>query len=79
MALLLPLTDTAISDCRNHINKHPDIDPAVLSYLTRPVNGLMCAEIESVITRLIRERIEVGCSDEATLSFLQSMRRKARL
>lgn len=35
----------------------------------------MCAEIESVVTRLIRERIEAGCSDQTTSNFLNSMRR----
>jgi hypothetical protein len=34
----------------------------------------MCAEIESVVTRLIRERIERG-SDEASGNFLKSWRR----
>ena len=74
MPLLLPMTDTAIADCRNHINSHPDIDLAILAYLTRHVNGLMCAEIETVVTRLIRERIEQGC-DNAAANFLASFRR----
>ena len=72
MDLLLPLTDTAITDCRHHVNQHPDTDPAVVAYLTRYVNGLMCTEIENVVTRLIRARLEIGCSDEATSNFLKS-------
>ena len=75
MTLLLPLTDTAIEDCRDHVNHHPDTDPAISAYLTRHVNGLMCAEIERIVTRLIRERLEIGCSDEATSTFLKSMSR----
>ena len=77
VALLLPLTYMAISDCRQHISQHSDIDPAILAYLTRHVNGLMCAEIERVVTRLIRERLGKGCSDAATFSFLQSLRRSS--
>ena len=73
VALLLPLTDTAISDCRQHISKYPDIDPAIPAYLTRHVNGLMCTEIEQVITRLIQERIGKGCNDTATSNFMKSM------
>lgn len=75
MALQLPFTDAAITDCRDHVNQHPDTDPAISAYLTRHVNGLMCAEIEHVVTRLIRERLEAGCSDDATLNFLRTMRR----
>ena len=75
MTLQLPLTDAAIRDCRDHVNQYPDIDPAITAYLTRYVNGLMCSEIESVVTRLIRERLEAGCSDEATANFLKTMRR----
>ena len=75
MTLQLPLTDAAITDCRDHVNQHPDTDPAISAYLTRHVNGLMCAEIKWVVTRLIRERLEAGCSDEATLNFLKTMNR----
>lgn len=77
MALLLPATDTAISDCRQHINQYPDIDPVIPAYLTRHVNGLMCAEIERVVTRLIRERLGKGCRDGATSRFLQSLGRSS--
>lgn len=77
VALLLPLTDTAISDCRQHISQYPNIDPAIPAYLTRHLNGLMCAEIERVVTRLIRERLGKGCSDAATSSFLQSLGRSS--
>lgn len=75
MTLQLPLTDAAITDCRDHVNRHPDTDSAISAYLTRHVNGLMCTEIEWVVTRLIRERLEAGCSDEATSNFLKTMRR----
>ena len=78
MPLLLPLTDTAISDCRNLLLKYRDtdpIDPAIVSYLTRHVNGLLCAEIELVVSLLIKERIQAGCSDDAASNFLGSSRR----
>lgn len=75
--LLLPLTDTAISDCRRHIEQYSDTDPAIIAYLTRHINGLMCAEIEQVVTRLIRKRLRAGCGDDATLNFINSMRRSA--
>ncbi len=75
MLLLLPLTDTAIADYSQHINQHPDTDSAILAYLTRHINGLMCAEIEQVVTRLIRARLEIGCSDAATSNYLKSLRR----
>ena len=77
MPLLLPLTNAAISDCRNHLNQNPETDPAIIAYLTRHLNGLMCAEIERVITRLVRERLAKGCSDAATASFLQSLGRSS--
>lgn len=73
--LLLPLTDTAISDCRRHVKQHSDTDPAIIAYLTRHVNGLMCAELEAVVTRLIRDRLKLGCSDNATLNFVNSLQR----
>ena len=74
-SLLLPLTQTAISDCQHHLDQHPDVDPVVTAYLTRYINGLMCAEIESVVARFIRERLERGCSDTATSSFLSAVRK----
>ena len=77
MPLLLPLTDTAIADYRQHVGQHPNTDPVILAYLTRHVNGLMCAEIEQVATRLIQERLEIGCRDEATSHYLKSLRRNA--
>lgn len=73
MPILLPFTDTAITDCRDQMAAHPDTDVAILAYLTSHVNSLMCAEIESVVTRLIKERIQRG-SDEAAASFLTSLR-----
>ena len=75
--ILLPLTDLAIQDCRRHAMNYPETDPAILAYLTRHVNGLMCAEMEVVITQLIRDRVEAGCRDDATLSFVKSMKRSA--
>lgn len=71
----LPLTQTAISDCRYHLAQFPDADPAIGAYLTRYTNGLMCAEIEKVVNGLIRDRLEKGCSDSATRNFLASLRR----
>jgi ribosomal 50S subunit-associated protein YjgA (DUF615 family) len=72
MSLLLPLTDTAIEDYQIHVRQHPDTDLGILAYLTRHINGLMCAEIEQAVSRLIRERLEIGCSDAATSNFLKS-------
>ena len=74
---LLPLTGSAITDYQAHLSRHPSTDPIILAYLARHINGLMCAEIEQVTTRLIRERLEIGCSDTATANFLKSMRRGA--
>ena len=77
MDILLPLTETAIKDCQDHMNKYPDTDPAIFAYLARHVNGLMCMEIERVVTRLIRDRLALGCSDIATSNFLKSMGRSS--
>ena len=74
---ILPLTDTAISDYRDHLSQYPGTDPVILAYLTRHINGLMCAEIEQVVTRLIRNRLSAGCKDEETENFFRSMRRSA--
>ena len=57
------------------MNKYPDTDPAIFAYLARHVNGLMCMEIEQVVTRLIRDRLAMGCSDTATANFLKSLGR----
>ena len=74
-APLLPRTQTAISDCRDHLVQFPGADPAIGAYLTRYANGLMCAEIEKVVNDLLRERLAKGCSDAAALSFLASFNR----
>ena len=74
---LLPLTSAAIADCHHHINQYPDMDPVIIAYLTRHINGLMCSEIERVVTRLIRERLAEGCRDVATSNFLQSLGRSS--
>ena len=76
---LLPLTGAAIADYQEHLGQYPDTDLAILAYLTRHINGLMCAEIEQVITRLVRERLESGCKDEATANFLKSMPRRSSI
>ena len=76
---LLLLTGAAIADYQKHLEQHPDTDQAILAYLTRHINGLMCAEIEQVITRLVRERLESGCKDEATANFLKSMPRHSSI
>ena len=75
MNLLLPLTGTALIDCRNHVDRYSETDPAIMAYLTRHVNGLMCAEIESTITRLIHERLVNRCIDTATVNFIASKRK----
>ena len=75
--LLLPLTQTAISDSRSHLAQFPGADPVVGSYLTRYANWLMCAEIEKVVSELIRNRLLAGCGDQATASFVRSIRRGA--
>ena len=77
MNILLPLTETAIKDFKNHITQYPGTDPAISAYLTRHVNGLMCMEIERVVTRLIRDRLAIGCSDTATSNFLNSLGRSS--
>lgn len=73
MTVLLPQTATAIADCRKHIDKQDDPDPAIVSYLTRYLTLAMCAEIEAVVTRIIRERIGQGCDDSAAANFLKSL------
>ena len=50
------------------MDEYPNSDAVISAYLTLYVNGLMCAEIESVISELIQGRIESGCSDEVALS-----------
>ncbi len=77
MALPLPLTDVAMADCQSHAAQCSGSDPSIHAYLTRHVNGLMCAEIESVVTRLVRRKLETGCGDRATLNFVRSLRRSA--
>ena len=76
---LLILTGAAIADYQNHLERYPDTDPVILAYLTRHINGLMCAEIEQVITRLVREKLERGCKDEATANFLKSIHRRSAI
>lgn len=63
--MLLPRTDTALSDCRSHLQRFPDTDPAVVSYLVRHVAVILCGEMETTITRLIVERVSRGCDDGA--------------
>ena len=70
MADLLPLTALAIEDCRDHMSRHLDIDQVIVDYLVRHVNALLCAEIEREVSRLIRERLENGCSDAETLNYV---------
>ena len=67
----------ALEQSRAIVN-NPDADPAIIAYLTRYINVLMCAEIESVVTALVRERIGRGIeNDEAVVNYLQSMNRSA--
>ena len=71
MPNLLPLTDTAISDYRNHLESFPDTEQPILDYLVRHINGLMCAEIEQVITDLFRNRLEQGTNDVAISNYIR--------
>ena len=66
---LLPLTGAAIADYQNHLDEFPNTDPVILDYLTRHINGLMCAEIEQVVTSLVCARLGAGYGDEETLNF----------
>lgn len=74
--ILLPQTELALEQSRAIVN-NPDTDPAISAYLTRYINILMCAEVESVVTGMIRGRIERGVTDESVGNFLKSMRRGA--
>ena len=69
---LLPLTGAAIADYRQHMSQHPDTDPVILAYLNRHINGLMCAEIEQVVTRLICEKLDAGQQHPEARSFFPS-------
>ena len=71
MADFLPLTTLAIEDCREHFTQHPDIDQAIVDYLVRHVNGLLCAEVEQVVTDLFRSRLEKGTNDVATARYIR--------
>ncbi len=79
MPHLLPLTWTAIADYREHLGQYPDTDPVILAYLTRHINGLMCAEIEQVITSLVCERQGVGHKDEESLNFFPNFLNSRRI
>ena len=70
---MLPLTDTAIEDYQQHIKQYPETNSEIKAYLTRHINGLMCAEIERSLTSLIRERLERGSCDAATANFMKSI------
>ena len=75
--ILLPQTELALEQSRPIVN-NPDTDPAIVAYLTRYINVLMCAEIESVVTVMVRERIERGIeNDVAVVNYLQSINRSA--
>ena len=74
---LLPLTNAAISDYQHHLESFPNTEQPILDYLVRHINGLMCAEMEQVVTQLIRERLATGCRDEATSNYLLSLRRSS--
>ena len=74
---LLPLTSAAIADYRNHLESFPRTEQPILDYLVRHINGLMCSEIEQVVTRFVKERLALGCRDEATSNYLLSFRRSS--
>ena len=78
MPLLLPLTGTAIADYQNHLSEYPGTDPVILAYLTRHINGLMCGEIEQVVTRLVVERLATGYSDPETSDFFSAFLKSRR-
>ena len=69
MPELLPLTGSAIADYQEHLAQYPETDPVILAYLTRHINGLMCAEIEQAVTRFVCERMGTGHSDEQISTF----------
>lgn len=77
MPVLLPSTELALSQCRAHWALQGGIadefDPAILSYLTRYVVVLMCAEIETIITQMIRDRVDLGGGDGAVRKFVYSV------
>ena len=79
MPLLLPLTDTAIADYQNHLREFPGTDPVILAYLTRHINGLMCGEIEQVVTQLIVDRLAIGHRDSGTLDFFPNFLKSRRI
>ena len=63
----------AIDQCRVVV-ENPDTDTAVSAYLTRHVNVLMCAEIESVVSKLVLEKVERSYGTPAA-NFLNSIRK----
>ena len=79
MPSLLPRTELALSDCREHIDNHPDTNPAILDHLTRHINALMCAEVEQVVTQLIVARLAVGQRDEVAKGFFSNFLRERRI
>ena len=79
MPLLLPLTGTAIADYQNHLHEFPDTDPVIMAYLTRHINGLMCGEIEQVVTQLIVDRLAIGHDDSETLDFFSNFLKFRRI
>lgn len=70
---LLPLTNAAISDYRNHLESYPNTDQSILDYLVRHINGLMCSEIEQAVTDLFRTRLAEGSRDASTRSYVERM------
>ncbi len=78
MEILLPHTDTALSDCLEHVSAcekslGDGVNPAIKAYLARHVAVLMCAEIESVVTKLIHERVDL-CGDPPVANLVKSVR-----
>lgn len=78
MGVLLPQTAAAIGDCRDHIKLYPETDPVIAAYLTRYVNIALCAEIESVISQIIHDRIGRSCDKSAAMFFRQRRRNVIR-
>lgn len=72
--MLLPRTDTALEDCRRHLEACPDIDPAVLSYLVRHLAVTLCAEMEHSLSKILVQRVEAGC-DEGPANLIKSVRK----
>ncbi len=76
---VLPRTEAAIADYRSHVSQFPETDPVILAYLIRHINGLMCAEIEQIVTELVCEKLGSGSSDAAVFRFFPNFLHSRRI